>query len=312
VAGPGARLFGLNLATTFPFATTLPPPAGPADLLLEVISEAPPPPPGPPLYKSLARTGDGGPAFALHRDGPADVLRFPGPLEFRIDSARITARAPAGTPPHRVEIAFLGTVMAFVLERRGALALHASAVETERGAVLFLGGNHGGKTALAAALLRNGRALVADDIAALEAGPEGIVVRPGYPSMRMWPDEADWFLGAHAHLPLVHPDLDKRRVVVGPGSFGRFLDRTTTLSRVYLPERGGVEAPAILPVASSEALFALLGGAFLARLMEAAGDRARRLELLARIVREGRVRRLRIPEGFARLPEAAGAVLADA
>jgi hypothetical protein len=253
----------------------------------------------------------GEPGFSLFREGAVDILRFPGPLEFRVDGPRIRARAPAGTPPHRLEIAFLGAVMAFLLEKRGACALHASAVATEGGTILFLGGNRGGKTALAAALLRSGRDLIADDIAALEATREGLIVRPAYPSMRMWPDEADWFLGTHEALPLVHPDLDKRRVPVGPGGFGRFLDRMVPLRRVYLPERGGTGPPKILPVPPSEALFALLAGSFLARVMETAGDRARRLDLLARVAREDRVRRLLLPDGFDRLPEVVETVLAD-
>ena len=55
--------------------------------------------------------------------------------------------------------------------------------------------------------------------------------------MRMWPDEAQHFLGHYRDLEIVHPQLDKRRVVVGSEGFGTFCAEARPLACIYIPER---------------------------------------------------------------------------
>ncbi len=132
-------------------------------------------------------------------------------------------------------------------------------------------------------------------------------MRPAYPEMRMWPDEAAYFIGPPEDLPLVQKDSEKRRVAVGGGGFGSFLDASTPLACIYLACRreetgGGVE---IQPVTRSEALIELVRHSFSPRLVEAAGLQPARLDRLARLVRSVPVYRLVYPSGFERLPEIA-------
>jgi hypothetical protein len=172
-------------------------------------------------------------------------------------------------------------------------------------AVAFLSRHGGGKSGLAAAMVQAGFPLLTDDLLVLEEGESGWEARPSYPEMRMWPDEAAHFVGDPETLPLVQSDSEKRRVAIGEGGFGSFLDASAPLACLYLasrrPERDGdVE---IQPVSRSEALIELVRHSFSARLVEAAGLQPARLDRLARLVRAVPVRRLVYPSGFDRLPE---------
>ncbi len=195
--------------------------------------------------------------------------------------------------------------MSYWFERRGLPTLHASAVAVNGRAVAFLSRHGGGKTGLAAALVQAGCPLLTDDLLVLEEREERWEARPAYPEMRMWPDEAAHFAGPPESLPLVQADSEKRRVAIGDGAFGSFLDASTPLACIYLASRrpetdGGVE---IQPVSRSEALIELVRHSFSPRLVEAAGLQPARLDRLARLVRAVPVRRLVYPSGFDRLPE---------
>jgi hypothetical protein len=84
-----------------------------------------------------------------------------------------------------------GTVWGALLHQRDFLTLHASAVVTARGAVLFAGDSGVGKSTLAAALGQHGFALLADDKTAItfdvQRQPFAL---PAYPTRRLWDDSA--------------------------------------------------------------------------------------------------------------------------
>jgi hypothetical protein len=79
----------------------------------------------------------------------------------------------------------LDTVLWTVSLLRGYEQLHASAARTAGGVIAFLSGSGGGKTSLAAELLRRGSALYTDDILALEQRDDGVVAHPGPPLMNL-------------------------------------------------------------------------------------------------------------------------------
>jgi hypothetical protein len=314
------RLFGVDLASDFPFSRRLPAGTEPADLTFLVARE---PAPlfswddFPPVYRSRYRTAAGESATSLHRLPHGEILRFPLVGDFYLGGDRITCHlpAPAATSPATalVEISLLGPVFAYWLERRHLLTLHASVVGFDRQAVAFLSGHGGGKSGLAAQMMRFGGALLADDLAVLEEDEGELRVRPAYPWMRMWPDEADHFLGHSADLPLVHPDLAKRWTAVGPGGFGDFSPCPLPLTAVYVAQRreDGETGSAVemYDLSRTDALIELVRHSFAPELLEASGLQPRRLNALARLVQRIPVRRLVYPSGFNRLPEVAAAVL---
>ena len=306
---PIRRFFGWSVATRFRFHIPLPMGERPAGLSFDVRAGPLEPPAETPAYESPARDPSGESVLRFHLLADGGVLRFAGQIEFRVEGSRIVSRAAALTRPEWLEALLLGSVAAFVLERDGRPALHASAVEVEDRAVLFLAGNGGGKSALAAEFLRAGHALLADDVSALSgAGPP--VCRAAYPAMRMDADEADHFLGGHDSLSLVHPRATKRWVPLD-GRFGRFRDAELPVARLFLPRREDGGEVRVEDVSPTDAVLELARHSFHHRLIEALGWQAQRLPALARIVRGVPARRLVYPSGFEHLPRVRDAVLED-
>jgi hypothetical protein len=232
-----------------------------------------------------------------------EVLCFPGVADFYLLPGRIDCHLLAPEHEHLVEIRLLGPVFSYWLERRGLPTLHASAVDAGGRVVAFLSSHGGGKTGLAAAMMRAGCPLLTDDVLPLEERERIFLGRPGYPQMRMWPDEADWFLGGSEDLALVHPAFSKRRVPVGPDGFGAFQGSTLPLACLYIPERRTDGPVEIRDVPPREAFLELVRHSFSPHLVQAAGLQERRADLFARLVGQIPVRRLLYPSGFERLPE---------
>jgi hypothetical protein len=284
-------LFGYRLAAAFSFKTRLTAGNPPADLTLELAAEPLLPIPfGPPLYRS--------PLTSLFHSNGREVLRFLDAGDFLIQDDRIEVFLER-TRLDLAELRFLGPVFSYWLERRGLTTLHASAVAVNGQGVAFLSRHGGGKSGLAAAMVRAGHPLLTDDLLAVEETGDHWKVQPSYPEMRMWPDEAAWFAGSIEDLPFVQTDSEKRRVEIGP-----FQESPAPLSRIYVASRrpeteGGIE---IQPLSRSEALIELVRHSFSPRLMEAAGLQPARLDRLARLVRSVPVHRLVYPTGFDRLP----------
>jgi hypothetical protein len=307
------RIFGLTIASNFPFNLPLPPGDGPADLSLTVslsslstwkrLTS-------PPIYTSALRNESGESLALLYRDSPeGEVLRFSdaGDFHIRLNGIDYVRSGDDGL----AELRFLGPVLSYWLELRGLPTFHASAVSVNGRAAAFATHHGGGKSGLAAAMIQAGSSLLTDDLLVLEEQEDRWEVRPSYPEMRMWPDEASHFAGPPEDLPLVQTDSEKRRVAIGDGGFGSFQDTSAPLSCIYLASRrketdGGIE---IQPVSRSEALIELVRHSFSPRLVEAAGLQPARLDRLARLVRSVPVRRLVYPSGFERLPEVVEIVL---
>ena len=86
-----------------------------------------------------------------------------------------------------VRLFLLGSVFGALLHQRCVLPLHASAIETARGAVLFAGASGTGKSTLAGAFYRRGYRVVADEICALDATG----VQTSFPRLALWPDAVE-------------------------------------------------------------------------------------------------------------------------
>lgn len=298
------HLFGCTVATRFHFNVLGTAESKVTDLTLEVSQQPVLPQQSSLLYSSPFRNPNGESTTYLFRSGLQEALRFTGAGDFLIREDKIDCYL-AESRLDLAELRFLGPVLSYWFERRGLPTLHASAVAVNGRAVAFLSRQGGGKSGLAAAMVQAGFPLLTDDLSVLEEREEEWEVRPSYPEMRMWPDEAAHFVGPPESLPLVQADSEKRRVVVGNGGFGSFLDASTPLACIYLASRrpegdGDVE---VLPVSRSEALIELVRHSFSPRLVEAAGLQPARLDRLARLVRAVPVRRLVYPSGFDRLPE---------
>jgi hypothetical protein len=244
-----------------------------------------------------------------------DLMRFIGSADYYLGKEFIHCHLFDQNAHYLVEIYFLGVVLSFWLERLGVRTIHASALSIDGTALVFLSTHGAGKSALAGIFVQAGYPLLTDDILPVEDESDIFIGRPGYPTMRMWPDEAEHFLGSYEHLPLVHPELTKRRVFIGPDGFGTFCEESQPIACIYLPERRDPSdsntAIKIMPVSPRDGVIELVRHSFSAHLAEAAGLAPQRLDFFARMVKQVPMRRLIYPSGFHHLPRVREAILED-
>lgn len=315
---PVYSLYGLKLASDFPFANRLVETTGEPDLTFRLVDA--PPMAGweadTPAYASSPELdGTEESLLYVYRRDSYHILRITGVVDYYIAPESIACYLLDPAYEYLAEIHFLGIAFSLWLELRGILALHASAVVIEDSAVAFLATNKGGKSSLAAILMQAGYPLLTDDILPLEQRGETFLGRPGYPQMRMWPDQARHFLGRYEDLGIVHPAYSKRRVPVGKDGLGTFHSEPVPLTCFYLPERcdlagwgTGIETS---HVSRTQALMSLVGQSFVPHTVEALGLQPQRLNFFARLLSQVPVRRIIYPEGYAHLPQIRRSILSD-
>lgn len=113
-----------------------------------------------------------------------------------------------GADPALLRVLLTGRMMAFLLRQRGWLPLHASGVEIDGQAVLFLGASGSGKSTTAAAFHSRGHRVVADDVGAVQVAAGGkCLLRPAGSRIRLREGSQEVFNGVE---PPSVPHWDKR------------------------------------------------------------------------------------------------------
>ncbi len=121
----------------------------------------------------------------------------------------VIARTPE-SQDSEVRLFLLGSVLAALLHQRGMLVLHGSAIETEAGAVVFVGSSGVGKSTLAAAFYQRGFPVLADDVCAVSLDEQGTpLLYPAFPHLKLWADMLETLAQDKATLQQVRPNLEK-------------------------------------------------------------------------------------------------------
>ena len=120
------------------------------------------------------------------------LISLHGVARYLVTGGRDILVEPRGGGDREIGMRLAGTVWAALLLQRGIVLFHASAVEFEAGAVLFLGRSGAGKSSLLGELLKRGRAMLADDVAGvvLDAGGRPVAL-PAYPRLRLCADAVE-------------------------------------------------------------------------------------------------------------------------
>lgn len=309
------RCFGFDLESDLALSFPLPPaggatalrvmrgsPVSPRERAAETV-----------LYRSPVPLPNGEPRLTLAEAAGELHFRLGEDLELALGAEHIEYRPAGPEVSWMVEPVLLTTGFSLWLERRGILALHASAVEIEGQGVAFLAASSGGKSTLAASWVAGGSALVTDDVLALAETPVGPRVLPSFPLVKLTPESSRLF-SDRTLPPLVEsfPGTAKNALIVGGAGVGDFASQPLPLAALYLLERGSEDAPVELEaVTPRDALVALLRQSFAPRLVAALGLAPQRLDRLARWLGTVPVRRLVYPTGFAQLARVRAAVMAD-
>jgi hypothetical protein len=204
-----------------------------------------------------------------------------------------------------------GPGLAAALHRRGVPVLHGAVIALDGGAILLIGAPGAGKSTTAAAFVRNGFALMSDDVAPLRMSPGTIVAESGYPRLRLFAEPAR-AAGWEAELPRLFVDD-----VLGDK---RFVELTTEFCADALPLAGiyflrrrepSLASPRIEPLAPRSATAMLMQNIYCARFLDAA-RMAGMLRAAARIGSETPVRAVTAGDDLSALPRLVDAIAADA
>jgi hypothetical protein len=124
------------------------------------------------------------------REGRGYVVRFVdyGDFEIDIDRRVIHGYRRADAPEHTQRHLLLDQVLPLVVGDHDHLAVHASVVQTDRGALVLLGASGHGKSSLAARLAQRGHAVLTDDCCVIRKNGARFEVIPSYPGVRLRPD----------------------------------------------------------------------------------------------------------------------------
>ena len=223
------------------------------------------------------------------------------------DASTVRIEPKEGVSDHLVSQALLGLVMSLVLERRGVLCLHASAVSVKGHAALFLGDKGAGKSTTSAALVARGHVPITDDLVAVGqtlSEDETLTVQPGFSSMKLWPDAIEALgLGEEASDRLIHPSLPKvQKRMATP-----IAEAAVPLGSLFvLRRKDDVTAPQAVRLPPHKALETVLRYTFMARYGETRlgqGHLINHLKRCGAVVSQAPVFELLVPADLGRLDD---------
>jgi hypothetical protein len=173
----------------------------------------------------------------------------------------------ADTEEAILRLYILGPTLGILLQQRGYLVLHASAVRVNGVAVGFLGEKGWGKSTTAAALNARGHSLLADDVLGIRMDANRRpMIKPGLPQFKLWPDSAVASFGDDPKtLSRLHSRVEKRIRVATTGLWAT----PQPLRYLYVLDRGA-ELQSI-PMSAACGLMALVRHSYLSQHMMALG-----------------------------------------
>jgi hypothetical protein len=216
--------------------------------------------------------GDGARFFV---DGPGSKVWATAPPPLTIDDLGTYLR---------------GSVLGFVLRRQGIPALHASAIEIRKQAVVFCGASEAGKSTLAAALSLRGLSVLSDDITALKEAYGRFEIQSGCPWICLWPDTVSNLLGKADALPQITPTWNKCYLALKSGAF-ELCSRPCAGVYVLGARDTGRSAPRLETIGARGAMLELLKHSY----TDWALDRSRRaseFDTLSRLATQVPVKRI--------------------
>ncbi len=309
------RIFGIEICSSYPFSTSPTNFSGPPEIEFIVVPKQQTISKNPEyIYTSPFRDINGLNHFRLFRSHGNFVIRLSTGIDFEFIGNQIVCSSEDPYDPI-IEIGFLGAVLAFWLEVHQIMALHASAVKANNHSIIFLAESLSGKSSLAASFIQAGFPLLSDDIVPIELVENRFFCRPGYPMMKLWPDEASFLFGDTHAFEKENPRSEKIKIPIGPNGLGHFAASSIPVGCLYLPERTNnpdfEREVQITSISPRDSVVEILRFSFAARMAEAAGYAASRLEMISKIARSVPIKRLIYPSGYQYLPMVREAILTD-
>ena len=196
----------------------------------------------------------------IFRQGDAYAFLYRDGTRFLIDGSTIWSTWPSSSTAEDTATYLLGPVLAFVLRRRGTLALHASAVAMGGRAVAIAAAPAGGKSTTAATFAERGVTIVTEDVLPIAWRDGEPWALSGYPRIRLWPETVAARYGTDDALPLLTPTWTKRYLDVR----SRFQRDPLPLGAMVVLRERVAGAPRIAPLSGHEAAMQLVANSSMA------------------------------------------------
>ena len=219
----------------------------------------------------------------------------------------IIARAEEGSDC-QVRLYLLGSCLGALLHERGILAMHASTISTERGAVLFTGPSGIGKSTLLGALLKRGYSMLADDITGIAINGDGQpLVLSGYPQVKLWAAAARKLDRPTGELRRVHPEMEKFALPMT----AQFATEPMPLRSVYALARHHHKDITFEPVRNIDKFDIFVNNTYRHHFLDGLGLRPSHFKLAAAAAKTAKVTRIRRPDDSFLLDELADRIVEE-
>ena len=201
----------------------------------------------------------------------------------------------------------LDHVLPRVLEHLGHLMVHAGAVCTSHGEIVFIGDTGAGKSSLVASFHAAGFEILSDDCVRLIIGDDGgVECVPTYRSLRLWPDSAE-ALASTEQFETMSTDGDKRRLHLPAPSTPVLRPTNVAAICVLASDDHDADTVRLSSLSPTRAVALLLAQCFRLDPTDAAATR-RALDGCADLVERVPVVELGYPRDYGRLPEVRHAI----
>jgi hypothetical protein len=185
-----------------------------------------------------------------------------------------------------IRLFLFGSVFCALLQQRGYLVLHGSAIQVNSQGVLFTGVSGIGKSTLAAAFYQEGYRVLTDDVCAVMIDKQDTpYIIPGFPGIKLWKDAAERFGKNVTELVPVKKDLEKFQIEAGE----RFLDSTVALDKIFILHSADNRDIAIAQITGFHKLEAVIENTYRYRFVKAQGVNSLHFSQCAAVVNHARV-----------------------
>lgn len=237
------------------------------------------------------------PADAALPDDGSSMFRFRVPEVGRFlmrDGRELLYETAAGYDPGVLPLYLSGICFATLLQQRGGVVLHASAVSVQGRAMLFCGASGAGKSTLAAMLSDAGYPLLNDDVCSLTRDRDGrFVATPDGRMLKLWSASLD-----HLHQPARGAEIIGRtdKFYALPANS----DRTArVVGGIYVLEQSAtLESPSLQRLRPARAMAVLQENAYRPELVRAMGQERQYFQYAAELCATVPVLQLRRAKDF--------------
>lgn len=222
-------------------------------------------------------------------------LRIPSTGRFLIRRGEeIAYETFPGHDPGELALHLIGTCFTVLLQQRGYLVMHGSAISVHGRAVLFCGASGAGKSTLAAMLCRRGFPLLNDDVCSIsQASDSTFVVHPDGRMLKLWRGSLEELDQEPTGAPV--SSLTDKFYLAPPTSD----EAARPLQTIYfLGTSPPGSTPMIVPVQPAQAMLRLRENAYRPGLVDAMGQGKSFFQTSASLCRQTGLFQLSRPKDF--------------